>query len=626
MSLLKIPVEIVSLLVELLEVEDVFNMALSCRFLSCILYDRRMCRLALTKAPYSAEAQQVQTSDDYPKAFRKLAKRRLSVRAAEPWTVAIVAMADHFIYTNGHLCYTIENKQLRVLNTLQQTPTTELTVDVPLLLKLAVRDYDHLRPHTIEPLYCAEGVLSCLATQVLEDLTTCSWLIIFELREKPSWVVVQRPCSTHPIFVRNDKNYLFWGSRSHSTLEGSYRWGLHCLNLQTRQWSDSQLILWNFHGANIGSDICFEIIDGQFYCVSNVLKTRTENDTCNNFYQVVRFPVHDAVQARCEKPLMRNLWRRHDSEGMVDERWTSLQLSKSEKTGRVSIIEIRKEWCPGNAGSQRTCYNRELQFGPQEADHLQEPLLPTTPGSMEGGPIEEEWDSNAHIEERACKDFHVGDGPKDTKAYTLQECFVRSYNPSCNSFIDLVSEVCNQGSSMQLRVQSKEQGSPVKLWPRDQHPYHHDGVLAQLHGVVNPIQPIKGVEWSMDERVLVYSPTHMASGHLRPIVLISLDPGFLLPDFPNYRCCSGEVEYQPNSPSHMQETAIGPPNEILSPSSQGVDECSPASGEDKKADSNFIKVQPSLYRTMNMGSGNAHGFNMSYYTPSALNSVTWPRF
>lgn len=47
MSLLKLPIEIVSLLVELLDVEDVFNMALSCRFLSCILYDKRMCRLAL---------------------------------------------------------------------------------------------------------------------------------------------------------------------------------------------------------------------------------------------------------------------------------------------------------------------------------------------------------------------------------------------------------------------------------------------------------------------------------------------------------------------------------------------------------------------------------------------------
>ncbi|QPC68600.1 hypothetical protein HYE67_010831 [Fusarium culmorum] len=613
MSLLKLPIEIVSLLVELLDVEDVFNMALSCRFLSCILYDKRMCRLALMKAPYSAEAQQVQSSDDCPKAFRKLAKRRISVRGAEPWMVAIVAMADHFIYTNGHLCYTIENKHLRILNTLQQTPTAEMTVDVPLLLKLAVRDYDHLKPHTIEPLYFAEGVLSCLATQVLEDSTTCSWLIIFELKENPSWVVVQRPCSTHPIFVRNDKNYLFWGSRSHSTLEGSYRWGLHCLNLQTRKWSDSQLILWDFHEASIGSDICFEIIDGQFYCVSNMLKIRTERGVCNNFYQVVRFPVHDAVQERCEKPPMRNLWRRHDSEGLVDERWTSLQISKSEQTGKVSIVEIRKEWCPGNAGSQRTCYRRELEFGQQEANHSPESLLPTPPDSTEGSLAEEEWDSKAYMEERACDDFHAGDGPKDTKAYTLQECFVRSYNLSCNSFIDLVSEAYNPDSSLQLRVQPKEQGSSVRLWPRDQHLYHHDGVLAQLHSVVNPIQPIRGVEWSMDERILVYSPTHMASGQLRPLVLISFDPGFILPGFPNYGCCSGEMEYQLNNPPYMQDTtAIGAPNEMLSPSTQGGDECSSASEEDQNTGSNFVKVRPSLYRTMNMGSGNAHGFNMSY--------------
>ncbi|KAL4725231.1 hypothetical protein ACLX1H_007377 [Fusarium chlamydosporum] len=475
MSLLKMPVEIISLLVELLDVDDVFNMALSCRFLSCILYDRRMCRLALMKAPYSAESQQVQTIGDYPRAFRKLAKRRMSVRAAEPWMAAIVAMADHFIYANGHLCYTIDNKHLRVLNTLQKTPTTELTVDVPRLLKLAVRDYDHTRPHTFEPLHYAEGVLSCLATQVLEDSTTCSWLIIFELRENPRWVVVQRPCSKHPLFVRNDKNYLFWGSRSHATLDGSHRWGLHCLNIQTRKWSDSQLILWDFDGSSVGSDICFEVIDGYLYCVSNTLKTEANNGVRNNFYQVVRFPVDDATVERCEKPLMRNLWRRHDSEGLVDERWTSLQLCKSEETGKLSIVEIRKEWCPGNAGSQRTCYRKELRFGQDEADHPSASLLPTPPGSMEGSPAEEEWSSEAHIEERLSKDFHVGDGPRDTKTYTLHECFVRSYNSSCNSFIDLVSEAYNQDSALQLRVQAKEQqGSSTKIWPRDQHPYHHD--------------------------------------------------------------------------------------------------------------------------------------------------------
>ncbi|KAH7464368.1 hypothetical protein FOMA001_g17575 [Fusarium oxysporum f. sp. matthiolae] len=291
MSLLKMPIEIVSLLVELLDAEDVFNMALTCKHLSYIPYDRRICRLAILKAPYSTEAQEARSTKNFPKAFRKLAKRRMAVQSAEPWTVAIVAMADQFTYTNGHLCYTVGSGHLRVLDTLDKKPTSELTVDVTLLLKTAVRDYDPQRPHTFKPLYYAEGVVSCLATQVLEDSTACSWLLIFELIESPSWVVVQRPDSRYPFFVRNDKNYLFWGSKSHASLDGSYRWGLHCLNLQTRKWEDVQMILWDFDEESIGSDICFEIFDGQFYCVANTFKTEADDAMRNNFYKVVRFPL-----------------------------------------------------------------------------------------------------------------------------------------------------------------------------------------------------------------------------------------------------------------------------------------------------------------------------------------------
>ncbi|KAJ4006851.1 hypothetical protein NW766_010258 [Fusarium irregulare] len=445
-------------------------------------------------------------------------------------------MTDHFIYTNGHLCYTIGNKHLRILNTLQQIPTTELTVDVPLLLKLAVRDYDHLRPHTVEPLYYAEGVMSCLVTQAMEDLTTCSWLIIFELKERPSWVV-------------------------------------------------------------------------------------TENGARNNFYQVLRFPVDDAVHERSEKPFMRDLWRRHDSEGLVDERWTSLQLSKSETTGKLSIVEIRKEWCSAKAGSQRTCYRKELQFGRQEANRSSEPHLLTPPESMTGSPTEEDWNSGDHVEERRRKDIHVGDGSGDTTMYTLQECFVRSYNPSCDSFVDLVTEACGSDSALQLRVRPKTDGSSANVWPRNEHQYRNDGVLAQLHGVLNPIQPIKGIQWSMDERILVYSPTHMVTGHLRPLVLISFDPGLVLGGFPNYRCSSVEAGYKPSSPPHQEGATIGLPNEMMSPPCQELEECALAGEEVKKATSNFIKMRPALYRQISMGNGDTHGFDMSSGVPLALGSM-----
>ncbi|KAF4339800.1 hypothetical protein FBEOM_6274 [Fusarium beomiforme] len=613
MSILKIPVEIVSFVVELLDVEDVFNMALTCKSLSYILHDRRMCRLALTKSPYSSEAQEAQSTKNFPGAFRKLAKRRMAVRAAEPWMVAIVAMADRFVYTNGHLCYTVNSKHLRVLNTLSKKPTTETTVDVPLLLKLAVRDYDPQRPHTFEPLYYADGVVSCLATQVLEDSTACSWLVIFELREFPTWVVVQRRCSKHPLFVRNDKNYLFWGSKSHARLDGSYRWGLHCLNLQTRKWADSQLMLWDFDEADIGSDICFEIIDGHFYCVSNTFRTEADDGMRNNFYQVVRFPVDNASHDELEMPPMRNLWRRHDSEGAVDERWTSLQLVKCERTGKLFIIETRKEWFPENAGSQRTCYKKELSFDKTEELPLPESSLPTSPESTVVSVEEEEWSSEDHTEERLSEKIHVGDGPTDDKAYTLQDCFVRSYNSSCDAFVDLVSEVYNPVSTLQLRVQPKKQGPSFNVWPQDQEAYHHANVMAQLQGIVNPIQPIRGIEWFMDERILVYSPTHMAPGQLRPVILISFDPALFLPGFPNHQVhTQGTNDHFDAHPCSGSKSG---PQGILWSSNQDFDEATLPGEDDPKVFNNFVRFRPSLYQTMSMGNGEAHGFDFSYPYP-----------
>lgn len=52
MSILRLPVEIVALLVDELDVESIFNLGSTCRRLSYILYDRRICRLALLKVRF----------------------------------------------------------------------------------------------------------------------------------------------------------------------------------------------------------------------------------------------------------------------------------------------------------------------------------------------------------------------------------------------------------------------------------------------------------------------------------------------------------------------------------------------------------------------------------------------
>ncbi|KAM5353068.1 hypothetical protein ACJZ2D_017049 [Fusarium nematophilum] len=198
------------------------------------------------------------------------------------------------------------------------------------------------------------------------------------LRDTPRWVSVKRLCPEYEFFVRNDEEYLFCGTRSHARLDGSHRWGLHRLDLRSRQWSDPQLVLWEFDGSSLGMDICFEIIDGYFYCVSNTMKTQTDHRIRNYYYQAVRFPVKEATHESCEKPLLHNLWRRHGSEGAVDERWTSLQLVKDEDSGKLLIVEIRREWLPENSGieprSRQCLAKKTVKLWPQ--DQIPPPIDP----------------------------------------------------------------------------------------------------------------------------------------------------------------------------------------------------------------------------------------------------------
>ncbi|RKK73401.1 hypothetical protein BFJ71_g17408 [Fusarium oxysporum] len=148
------------------------------------------------------------------------------------------------------------------------------------------------------------------------------------------------------------------------------------------------------------------------------------------------------------------------------------------------------------------------------------------------------------------------------------------------------------------------------MWPRDQEACHPHNDLAQLQGAVSPIQPIREIEWFMDERILVYSPTHMASGQLRPVILISFDPELVLPGFPNY-LAQIQDSNDHSGAAPLLETSGGP-NGIPWSSNQDIDELvSPGEG-DPKACASFVRSRPSLYQTMSMGNGDAHGFDLSY--------------
>ncbi|KAJ0137497.1 Uncharacterized protein HZ326_19531 [Fusarium oxysporum f. sp. albedinis] len=114
------------------------------------------------------------------------------------------------------------------------------------------------------------------------------------------------------------------------------------------------------------------------------------------------------------------------------------------------------------------------------------------------------------------------------------------------------------------------------MWPRDQEACHPHNDLAQLQSVVSPIQPIREIGWFMDERIL----------HKFKIqTTIPMPLPFWKPR--------------------------GEPNGIPLSSNQDINEpASPGEG-DPKACANFVRSRPSLYQTMSMGNGDAHGFDLS---------------
>ncbi|RMJ04961.1 hypothetical protein CDV36_014366 [Fusarium kuroshium] len=569
MSILRLPDEILALITGHADICSIFKLGLTCvRLNQAIHQNPYISRIALKKARYSTEAIVANATGDYARGLRRLAKRKAAVCAAEPWAVGIVAMADRFIYTDGHLCYTINKEPLRILD-IRQTRTTELVVDVLRLMRHAVRDFNQSLTYTFQPLYCAKGILSCLATQVSGGTTRC-WLIIFELKDILEWVVVKRISLEHQTLIRNNKEYLFCITKSHQRIDGSYRWGIQQLDLGTRQWSSEPIILWDFVGSKAGEEICFEIIDDYFYCVSNESETPTDQNLTlrTRFYQALRFPVDQAKPESCEKPLKHHLWRRHDSEGIIDVRWTSLQLSKDENTGDISIVEIHTEW---------------------------------------------------GFEVRRRGNTHVGDNQSDDTIYTLRDCPFHAYNPSCDAFVDLVYEKHGTGHLLKLRVRPKvdivEQEQTVKLWPGKPHLSQPDDALDQLHDIINPSRSDDGVEWAMDERILVYAPKP-ASGQLRPITLLAFDPGLHFPGFPNYPFRITNAGYasvvQHRMPELSQGSVCGSPDIVASSPSTGSSGGSQPSGGGEEGTSVFIRSSPPLYQTMSMGDGTQHGFDMSY--------------
>ncbi|KAK1249924.1 hypothetical protein MKX08_009927 [Trichoderma sp. CBMAI-0020] len=553
MSLSQVPAEIVRLIIENLDPDDLLQLASTSRHFKHIIHDKLISRKALENIPFSLDYKEGQKTGDYGQALRRRVKRRNALRKANPFHILEVSReAVHFTYTNGALCYTTKQAspahehRLRIL-LLQGSPVQELNINILQLIRESeISDFDQSRPYQFKPLYHAEGIVSCLFEQ-RKSHSRGRWLIIYSI-EKGKILQSTPLRSTANIFVRNNNRYLYYGTKS-EPFDGQRRWVLHGFSLESFEWLPRRIILWDLAGSDIGSTVCFEIFGDHLYGVSSQELTELEDTEwtasghpLNSFYYAFRFRLGD--HSTIDILPRSALWRRGATDGPIDDRWNQLQLGQDERSGQVSIYETRKEWLC--SWSRRSCYGKQLIF----------PSKSHFGGSNTDDWCYEGWDDATQHAASPEGTVHRGDNGFSSLTFDLSNSPVRSYNPSCQAFVDIVSTTTSSSPAtkrLRLRVRRQldsasksDRYSPspndtsdpadaldddeVTLWPADHGDKLPDGspdtpLDRYIDGLLNPQAYFDEVDWAMDERVLVYSPkTLLQPDEPQSIILISFDP------------------------------------------------------------------------------------------------------
>lgn len=540
--------------------------------------------MAQSTARATPEVDEARKTGRYARAFRCLVKKRQAIKNAAPFTAAIIAVAESWLYANGVLCH-VQDRMLRVLD-LHKSATEETVIDIRSLLDEAIVQSRGIRKYRFQLLHYSNGIVSCLYTRFRPDVE--SYLVVFDLHRRKILPISRSLESTNKIFVRNDDNYLYCGTHSEFGEDGFRRWVLIGYDIKAERWFDHKVHLLDMVGSDIGQSISFDIIDGYFYGLSNQTSFEIDEVDWTSYYHCFKFPVGQPEPEHIQRSTKDRMWRRQHAEGPIDDRWSFLRLLKNEQSGKLQILESRREWLDRKSSAQRTYYTTELHF-PSKSDgdineetggqignttiHGGDQLNATTLNPNAGDTIpprrfHTNWALPLSPEPARVRDpynTHVGDDASTALLFTLSKCFIRSYYASSQTFIDLVDnpQSCDPESPrLQLRAGSRElrpftevhQLSPAynRHLPhveRIEHLYKENGAnkivfwppasqeasevcadadaLDQLSKVLNPPSHVGSVKGTWDDRSFVYSTGNNPDG-VQALVFLSFDSAIRL--------------------------------------------------------------------------------------------------
>jgi hypothetical protein len=461
-----------------------------------------------------------------------------------PFTVATIGFCDAFVYFKGVICYTLDDK-VRILD-LHNSGDHEVVISIPGLLTQALSDIQDNNRGTFQILYYSDRIISCLYRSAGPD--SIAWLIAFSVRYR-AILVAEELDSTEKIFVRHNREFLYFGTNSDVGTDGYKKWVIQGYSFRTRKWFEQKIHLPDMVGNEIGSTICFEFHKKYFYALSNQTSFEVEEIDWTSFYHCIRFPLDSPCKELLEKTENKNMWRRQHQEGPIDDRWTFLRLDTDETTGDLRIVESRKEWYLGASRSQRTYYTTEIIFPNLKHDDSEYSLPGPSASTSSANPTSNDTfdnsllpndpivrlrkkDDHPHYLEAPPRNphyTHPGNDGSTQPTYTLAKTLIRTYHPSSSTFLDLVDDPLpsdwRNTQRLRLRGSSRTLGPPLvdaaglyrcydddlntaltELFPGEQRIsfFPRADAEQELYNLLNPPTHLGSVQGVMDDRSMVY--------------------------------------------------------------------------------------------------------------------------
>lgn len=498
-------------------------------------------------------------------------KRRRAIAQASPYALGIVGVADSYALHDGKLLYVVEDKLSRSLRILDLRGYTnqEVVVDVPTLVFHAVPESEGCRKYIFRILHHAAGITSCLYSFARPRAQ--HWLLIFDARRHQ--LIGKIPLeSTIRLFVRNDSDYLIYGTHSVYDANGTRKWVLRHFNLRTRHLLRRKMPLADLVGYEIGSAVCFEIFDQHFYGCANQRSFELEEIDWTSHYYCFRFPLDDFDLGKSQTMAKRDAYRRQHTEGPIDDRWAFLNLERDEVTGTVRIVECRREWLNGGSENMRTYYMKEVRFPDHNMSTDGTGLvngndpLPNVP--LAGLLTSSDHPNYTTTQIRQPHEYHHGDSGRDMTS--RNRVFLSSYKPICASFTDLVDDPADESGVRRLRLRSglksdhmgatqhdssglplvrqgitsSGQDNLISVWPPSPLPEDskaYADILEKLDQVMNPPGFRGSITASGDDRSIVYSTSTGEAGSMKVLFFLTFDPAVKLAGMIRVGCVHAEI-------------------------------------------------------------------------------------